>query len=956
MPSAKPNNSSVKKIAHAWVYYHTHWDREWYQPFRAYQIRLAAVVDDILEQLESGQLSCFMLDGQTVLIDDYLQLRPENKDRLTTLIASGKLSVGPWFVMPDAFLVSGESLIRNLQWGIAQASAYGCKTFTGYLPDTFGHSADTATLLAETGIETAIVWRGINPEKNLFYWTSPSGSQVLTLHLTAGYFQMQLQDWTLQDAEKQEQFLALGKQLKRASLFDDIDAKAPHYLLPIGADHMALPRPKAHALLKAVFDSVSASTPDRFMAEVQTALSEELLVQKTVPIIAGELRDNSGSFMLPGVYSSRLYLKQANRQCEHRLVHQLEPLLAMAQLASRSNTHIKPFDYPTQALALAWQQLLLNHPHDSICGCSIDSVHRENEYRFEQVQQIVDALYAKVMAFFQVETGFSTSNSNLPSILVVNTSSRSYTGALPVTCYALVPEDGVGLHQVDLTETVLQDDYRHSIHHIPLAHLTQTKRSGWLWVENCPPLSVFHLSHKDAAAQGHQPASEAVSSKVLSQSALLNASGLSVSIALKENNAIALQAKNSAGQIIQETQLSLIACPEQGDSYNSAPYYAESGQEQEKGTSALCQASVHSILTLAECKARGFSVEGPLKSTIGALWRLNLTLEKAVDFFVFLSLEAGKPWIEITVKHEALALPNHKLQLCFETGAPIQSVSAESHFSTVERPLNPDYDAQALMPAEAFQEIITNTGPIQRFISANGHHLLTEGLTEYEGINSKLGITLHRPFSVLSTNTTGVRGAQAGPPIPTPEGQCLGRPLTVRLAWLPDNAVKTTSDLFHWADLFYGAVWGESRVKAITDRSKSEESSSHLQPTVEDDRTGLNKMMSLNKITGLVKIQTTSGLPEERIAVLACYFLPEKGLVLRLLNPLDTAIDLVLHPQFYCTDIQSINFLHVPKSSQAESRNNTELQGLSASFRLEPHAVSSFLLQQASPEKKAVSR
>src|SRR5689334_15861511 len=116
-------NHSVSSQSPVSAYYHTHWDREWYLPFRAYQVRLATVVDEILERLETNVLPCFMLDGQTVVLEDYLELRPENRQRLKQLVQEGRLSIGPWYVMPDEFLVSGESLIRNLVRGIQESRA-----------------------------------------------------------------------------------------------------------------------------------------------------------------------------------------------------------------------------------------------------------------------------------------------------------------------------------------------------------------------------------------------------------------------------------------------------------------------------------------------------------------------------------------------------------------------------------------------------------------------------------------------------------------------------------------------------------------------------------------------------------------------------------------------------------------------------------------------------------------
>jgi mannosylglycerate hydrolase len=251
------------------VYYHTHWDREWYLPFRAYQVRLAEVVDEVLDQLERKVLSCFMLDGQTVVLDDYLELRPENRERLKRFIENGQLSIGPWYVMPDEFLVGGESLIRNLMRGIRESRTWGCQRFTGYLPDTFGHSADMPTILKNFGLTSTVLWRGVHPQKSLLRWQSPSGASVLALHLTDGYFQMMLHDWTATESQKLEALDTLIDKLKSVSPASGLE------LLPIGGDHLAPLSEDGHALLRKRYPNLLETTPDRFLSKINVNGSVE---------------------------------------------------------------------------------------------------------------------------------------------------------------------------------------------------------------------------------------------------------------------------------------------------------------------------------------------------------------------------------------------------------------------------------------------------------------------------------------------------------------------------------------------------------------------------------------------------------------------------------------------------------------------------------------------------------
>src|SRR5947207_4550130 len=165
---------------------HTHWDREWYQTFQQFRIRLVHAVDTLLDILDRDpKFTHFMLDGQTIVLDDYLEVKPEQEERLMQYIRSGRIQVGPWYLQPDEFLVSGESLVRNLQIGLRQASEFGEPMRIGYVPDCFGHIAQLPQILQGFGIDNAVFWRGVGDEaeKSEFYWAAPDGTKVLVIHL-----------------------------------------------------------------------------------------------------------------------------------------------------------------------------------------------------------------------------------------------------------------------------------------------------------------------------------------------------------------------------------------------------------------------------------------------------------------------------------------------------------------------------------------------------------------------------------------------------------------------------------------------------------------------------------------------------------------------------------------------------------------------------------------------------
>ncbi|PYP60472.1 MAG: alpha-mannosidase, partial [Gemmatimonadetes bacterium] len=172
---------------------HTHWDREWYLPRATFQARLVAVLDDLIERLQRDPAyRTFLLDGQTVLLEDYVRARPERETDIKGLVKTGRLQVGPWYVLPDEQIPSGEGLVRNLLLGAADAERWGGRLDVLYSPDAFGHPAAWPTLAREFGIRYGVVWRGLGGEAgqdhDLYRWRGLDGKEVLLWHLPpAGY-------------------------------------------------------------------------------------------------------------------------------------------------------------------------------------------------------------------------------------------------------------------------------------------------------------------------------------------------------------------------------------------------------------------------------------------------------------------------------------------------------------------------------------------------------------------------------------------------------------------------------------------------------------------------------------------------------------------------------------------------------------------------------------------------
>jgi mannosylglycerate hydrolase len=357
---------------HLFFVVHTHWDREWYQPFQQMRARLVAMTDRMLPLVESGKIPHFHFDGQTIVLDDYLEIRPGNRRRLATLIKAEKIAIGPWYVLADSFLVSGESLIRNLEIGRATARQFGRPLEAGYLPDQFGHIAQMPQILAGFGFKTAVLWRGVRYEvnRNRFIWEGPDGSRVFTVYLPFGY-----SNGANLPLDSADTLLHRASEIaSRERAFAD---GAP-ILVMNGTDH-APPDPRLMDRIAEAGNRDGLSFEVGRLEDYLKRLSEAPL--EGVPLHRGELRSPSRAHLLPGVTSARTWIKQRDFENCALLERYADPLAALATAHGRG-------DGLSDFLELAWRTEIQNHPHDSICGCSVDQVHEDMRYRFDQAAML----------------------------------------------------------------------------------------------------------------------------------------------------------------------------------------------------------------------------------------------------------------------------------------------------------------------------------------------------------------------------------------------------------------------------------------------------------------------------------------------------------------------------------------------------------------------------------------
>lgn len=357
---------------------HTHWDREWYAPFDEFRSRLVAMMDALLDLAERG-FPHFHLDGQTAMIDDYLAVRPEREGDVRRHVRSGRLSAGPWVTQMDAFLVSGESHVRNLEMGLARARELGRALEVGYLPDQFGHIGQMPQILRAAGIEHAVVWRGVPDavDRDVFRWEAPDGSHVLAEYLAFGYFNGE-------PYRRIEDAPALARAIEETLARQRPFMASERMLVMVGSDH-AGPDPSLP-------ERVAAAARHLQGVEVRIGSLEDHLRGRRllgdVPTHRGELRSSARANLLTGVASVRAHQKRERARLESLLERAAEPLSAL----------VPGFPWPEERLRRAWTLLLWNGAHDSACGCSHDRVARDVDARSAAVRAIAEAVVDEALA------------------------------------------------------------------------------------------------------------------------------------------------------------------------------------------------------------------------------------------------------------------------------------------------------------------------------------------------------------------------------------------------------------------------------------------------------------------------------------------------------------------------------------------------------------------------------
>jgi glycosyl hydrolase family 38 len=777
---------------------HTHWDREWYRPFQSFRMQLVDLVDRVLDMLEAEPDFAFTLDGQLATVDDYLEIRPEQTDRLKGHVASGRLAIGPWQILMDEFLVSGETLVRNLEMGWARALAFGEPMHVGYLPDMFGHVAQMPQILRRAGIGDAVVWRGVpaSIDRHAFRWESPDGSWVRGEYMPLGY----------------------GNAAGMFAVPDRLDAAADRFLEwarpwfgddPVlamyGTDHTA-PVPELAALVSRLNEvhetsNMRIGTLARYVAEAPALAPDD-------PCWRGEMRSGARANVLMGVASARIDIKQAAGRAETLLERYSEPLSAL---------HVAAESWPAPFLGLAWRKVVENSAHDSICGCSVDPVVSQVLVRFAEAEQIGVALSRRA-------AGAIAGGVPRGAVTVVNPSPMARTGL--VEAELLVPEawdsvalelpDGsrVSTQELSRKEPILFDEslrgdevddlfrrfhgrevFDHAWNGYRIEGRTMTLEVDsdpdptWLDVDGLRAevtaamraapdetwrIRIVARPRRTVIASVPAPALGWTAVRAVEERgrdanpvrverdgpAMTN--GL-LSVSVRDDGTLRLETPDG---VVADGVGRIVEGGDFGDSYNYAPPASDLLVDRPSAVSVRADLAgpVRGLLTVTRRFAwpAGVLPDGSARTTE----------MEATDVAMEVELRADEPFLRI-----GLAFVNHSDDHRVRFHAPIprraDASHAEGQFAVVERGLSGE---------GGYREEPLATYPAHGWIDAGGMAILLGHLAEYELADAAegdsgrvLALTVLRSIGLISRNDNPYRQDPAGPEIAIPGAQMRGR-------------------------------------------------------------------------------------------------------------------------------------------------------------------------------------
>jgi len=714
----------------------THWDREWYQTFQDFRYRLVQLLDRVLDGVRDGRLrGPFQCDGQAIILEDYLEVRPERRNEVERFAREGKLLIGPWYVLPDEFLVSGESLVRNLRLGREMARAFGGKpSNAGFMCDMFGHNSQMPQILRGFDIVGALIWRGCNvAETRNLIWRGADGTEIPCYRFgERGYCTYAVVVRRAGDYgasfDPQSTRCRLDAHLKHEIHLTSVDP----ILLFDGCDHQEWDQECYQALTERM------DAPDRDLEIIHSSLDAyvselETQAHRIDTIVEGELREpgnlsaaENSQWLIPGVLSSRVWIRQENAHCQSLLCQWAEPFGAMAHALLET-------EYPQGYLDVAWRWLLRNHPHDSICGCSIDQVHEDMRFRFSQCRGIGDRLTIeatrrlaasvegdladdelRVTLYNPCQTAISETADLIIRVPTDWTTFNEFFGFEPKPGFRIYASDGREIPYQRLGQAM--DRAKKRIHDTKFPEAYRSHDVTVSLPVDVPAMGYTALTVRPDPAGGptrhRETPGMATSERSMANDRL--------SVTIEANGTLTVEDRRT-GQTYSRL-LTFEDAADIGDGWYHG--VATNDQQFVSGGAQADIALVHDGPMVTTFRVRT-TMNVPESFLFDSMTRSPQFVALTIDSLV--TLRPGSDRIEVTTTVDNIAR-DHRLRVLFPSGARTDTYLADSAFDVVERPIALREDNHT------YRELEVETKPQQRWTAVfdewRGLAVVSDGLLE----------------------------------------------------------------------------------------------------------------------------------------------------------------------------------------------------------------------------------
>lgn len=749
---------------------HSHWDREWYFTTSRSKVYLMKDLGDVLDTLESDpEFKYFMVDAQGSLLDDYIKWRPQDKERITKLVKMGKLVIGPWYTQTDQLVISGESIVRNMYYGMKRCESFGKYMNVGYVPDSFGQSGNMPQIYREFGIEDTLFWRGVSDdmvEHTDFNWKGDDGSVVFTTQIPFGYY---IGGKIPEDPKENDEFWekeCLEKAGGRSA--------TRHIYFPNGFDQAPirtnLPQLIKERNEKDPENEYVISCIEDYIKDVKSEKPELEEVQGEL-VIAKHMRIHKS------IFSSRSDLKVMNTQIQNYVTNVMEPLLTISYNLGN--------EYPHEAVAEIWKLLFENAAHDSIGSCISDTANEDVYVRYKQARDIainLVELHSRLIAT-------NVKNSADMTFTLINTLPQKREDTVIVKTYvpggkfAIVDEKG---NNVDYTIIQSRDltDY-------VLSQIITIDPSRKFYIPDHVFEVTMAIKANDVPALGYVQYSvdtEKDSHKEMEEKSVLENEYYTIEVE-KDGSLTIVDKENN---VTYKNQGILVENGDDGDSFNYSPprkdlevFSNESASSVKiSGSDVYSQAVIHFDMVVPE------NLEERAEGKVSVTMPVDMTV----------ALRKGSKVIDFNVKVDNKGL-SHRLCVVFDSQIVSAFNYADQQFGLIKRPNYYEKEMKLYMESmnnrsekktgiqelanwandqSTWQEPPISIEPTQSYVSLTdgktGVAVIPQGVREYEVLDdSKIRLTLFRTYGFMGKENLIYRPGRASGEriIETPAAQLL---------------------------------------------------------------------------------------------------------------------------------------------------------------------------------------